>query len=55
MEKVIPGLQCDSSDDDDDDDDSVPDDDYWKCLKEYNDSEACSDAGCTWCVSNRIE
>jgi hypothetical protein len=30
------------------DDDSVPDD-YWKCLKEYEDVDSCSGAGCTWC------
>lgn len=60
MKKAIPGLQCDDDQNDDDyapdddahgsDDDSVPDD-YWKCLKDYEDAEACSDGGCTWCVS----
>jgi hypothetical protein len=67
MKKSLPDVQCDSGDDDavpddddstgndddvDTDDDAVPDN-YWECLKNYGDSKACGEAGCSWCVSTR--
>ena len=47
-------IDDDATGNDDDstaDDDAVPDD-YWKCMKDYNDAKDCSGAGCTWCVSS---
>jgi hypothetical protein len=66
MKGQIPGLECDDDDNTDDDqaptdddktddnttpnDDTVPDD-YWNCLKKYDDATNCTTAGCAWCVS----
>lgn len=60
MKQTIPGLNCDDDDNDDDDavandddapsDDTVPDD-YWKCLKGFDDQDSCTGGGCEWCAN----